>query len=147
MDEFELSSYYSNVWLLQGSNSNNLKQISYCGCPGYTLSYECIVMGSDYFGVTVWSGSAFDGAGGEIILSHNLYNSTESHVRAYGDLECNKGSIVAQGIRIENGTYTSWLTISVSTDMSIECFYDATNSESILGQTKLICCCSDFLNK
>ena len=82
-----------------------------------------------YFGTTVWSGSAFDCAGGEIILLHSLYDSTESHVRAYG--ECNNGSIVAQGITIKNGTYTSRLNISVSTDMigrSIECLYDATNS-------------------
>ena len=81
-------------------------------------------MGS-HFGTTVWRGSAFDCASSEISLLHNNYNST---MRAYG--ECNNGSIVAQGLRTENGvTYISQLNISVSTNIigrTIECLYDLT---------------------
>ena len=92
------------------------------------LSYECKVMGSQ-FGTTVWYGSAFDCAGtsGEISLLHFLYtDDTVSHARASG--ECNKGSIVAQGLRTENDTYyVSRLNVTVTADIigkNIECIYD-----------------------
>ena len=99
-----------------------------------------MVMGSDYFGIMVWSGSAFDCAdtGGEISLLHSFYNSTESHTRAYG--ECNNGSIVARGIRIENGTYISQLNISVSADMigkNIGCF-DALTNSTLVGSAIIL---------
>ena len=51
-------------------------------------------MRGSHFGTTVWTGSAFDCAGGEISLLHFLYSfSSLSHPRAYG--VCNKGFIVA----------------------------------------------------
>ena len=97
-----------------------------------------MVMGTRFV-ATIWSGSAFDCAGGEISLLHSLYNSTfEYHARAYG--ECNNGSIVAQGLRIENGSYISQLNISVSTDRigrNIECFYETTNS-TLVGSTVIL---------
>ena len=134
---------YSNVANMYGchkvafkppGHGSNFELISYCGCPGYTLSYKCAVAGSDHLGTTVWSGSAFDCSGGEINLLHRFYNGTESDtgVRAYG--ECNNSSIVAQGVRVENGTYISQLNISVSNDMigrSIECF-DATADSALV---------------
>ena len=95
-------------------------------------------MGS-YFGTTVWSGSAFDCIGGEISLLHSSYNCTELCGHAYGD--CNDGSIVAQGLRIENGTYISQLNVSVSADMigrSIECLYDTSNSTITLGSAIIV---------
>ena len=100
---------------------------SHCTCPGDTLSYECKVIGSRY-GTTVWHGSVFDCASGEISLLHSFYESTESH--AYG--ECNNGSIVAQSLRVENiMCYASQLNITVNADMvgkNIECIYDDGNT-------------------
>ena len=99
------------------------------------MSYECAAAEGGYSSTTVWRGSAFDCFGDEINLVHILYNNTESHIiRAYG--ECNNGSIVAQGVRIENDTYISQLNVSVSTDMigrSIECFEDTTYSTLLVG--------------
>ena len=88
------------------------------------------------FGTTVWHGSAFDCAGGEISLLHSLYTEdTMPHTRAYG--ECNKGSIVAQGLRIENDTYfISQLNITISADVmgkSIECIYDSAFTSELIG--------------
>ena len=85
------------------------------------------------FGTTVWTGSAFDCTGGEISLLHYLYNfSSLSYPRAYG--VCNKGSIVARSLRVENDIYfISQLNISVSADVigkSIECIYDDGNTHT-----------------
>ena len=87
-----------------------------------------MVMGSRY-GTTVWRGSAFDCAGGEIILLHSFCESTASY--AYG--ECNNGSVVVQSLRVESTCYVSQLNITVGTDMigkSIECIYDDGNTET-----------------
>ena len=78
------------------------------------------------FGTTVWRGSAFDCAAGEISLLHFLYtDDTMSHARAIGD--CNKGSIVAQGLRVENDTYyISQLNVTITADVigkNVECIY------------------------
>ena len=100
------------------------------------MSYECAVAKSGYFGTTVWRGSAIDCPGGEINLLHRLYNDTETHISIHAYGECSNGSIVAQGVRIENGTYISQLNVSVSTDMigrSIQCFEDTTYSTLLVG--------------
>ena len=98
-----------------------------------------MVMGSN-FGTTVWRGSAFDCATGEISLPHALYSSTVSYLRLSG--ECNNGSIVAQGLETENGTkFTSQLNISVSAKVigrNIDCFYDDANNNTKLVGSRTI---------
>ena len=100
-------------------------------CPGYTLIYECTVIG-EHFGATVWGGSAFScqGLGDEIILLHHLFPES-----ALG--ECNHGSMAGYSIRIDNGSYfTSQLNVTVSSDMigkSITCFYDDISELDLVG--------------
>lgn len=91
-----------------------------CVCPGDILTYNCTVHGSPG-GFTVWTGTAFDCPGNEIVLRHNLYLST------FGT--CNSGGIVARGIGVEGNKYTSQLHINVTSDFSgktstVECIYD-----------------------
>ena len=103
-------------------NNSELLLRSSCTCPGYTLTYECRVMG-ERLGATVWEGSAFNCLSNEITLLHRQFLES-----ARG--QCNSGSIVGHSLRIDNGSYlvyTSQLNVTVSSDMigkSIECFYD-----------------------
>ena len=79
---------------------NKLKLItsSDCLCPGDTLTYECVVIGSR-FGATVWRGSAFDCPSSEISLLHSAYAEGSVLCAHYG--ECNNGSIIAQSLSVE----------------------------------------------
>ena len=88
-----------------------------CACPGDTLTYECTVVGGPR-GVTVWTGSGFDCAANEIVLSHKRFlNGT------FGS--CNNGAIVARSVSVEGNNYISQL--NVSSDIAgktIKCLYD-----------------------
>ena len=103
----------------------------HCICPGDTLTYECVVIGSQ-LSTTVWRGTAFECTSGEISLLHSSY-AESSVLRAYG--ECNNGSIIAQGLSIaDNMCYTSQLNITVSAYVigkSIECHYDDSNTATL----------------
>ena len=97
-----------------------LPSIGDCACPGYTLTFECTVMGGSG---TIWRGTTFSCAesNDEIILLHSRFGL----IGAFGT--CNNGTVMAQGIRAENDSYTSQLSIIVSSDVigkSIECVYD-----------------------
>ena len=72
---------------------------------------------------TVWKGTAFNCVerNNEILLIHRRFGLDG----AFGT--CNNGTIIAQGIGVENDSYTSQLSIIVSSDVigkSIECVYD-----------------------
>ena len=79
------------IWHVGNASENKLVQRSSYICPGYTLTYECSVIGNS-FGATVWRGNAFNCTrhGGEISLLHTFYAEGS---RACG--QCNSGSIVA----------------------------------------------------
>ena len=99
--------------------------LSECTCPGFNVTYECTVMGTDA-GFTVWRGSAFNCASNDIILRHMRFASVEG---AMG--ECNKGSIVGHSVTVEAGSfYISQLNVRVSPEVigeNIECILDDTN--------------------
>ena len=103
---------------------NELVVASDCICPGFNLTYECVVMGTDA-GFTVWRGSALDCTSNGIILRHNRFSSMEG---AMG--ECNEGSIIGRS-RLESGLfYISQLSVRVSPEVigrSIECIHDDAN--------------------
>ena len=88
-------------------------------------------------GATIWKGSAFEclSTNNEILLLHS-FNS-----RAQG--ECNNGAIVGRVIRAENNTYTSQLTVTITSEMigkSISCFHDsfeADTNEVVIGSSLL----------
>ena len=94
-----------------------------CICPGDIVTYECTVIGG-HGGTTVWRGSALHCPNSEhmIQLVHGHFASEKE---SFGD--CNDGSIVARGLRVENNSYTSQLNVTLTYDMageSIECVYD-----------------------
>ena len=111
-----------------------------CVCPGDTLTYECMVIGNQ-LGTTVWPGTAFDCANGEISLLHSAYTEN-SVLRAYD--ECNNGLTVALGADVADSVcYISQLNITVSVDMigkSIECHYDDSNTTTsqLIGAANII---------
>ena len=105
---------------------------SNCICPGYTVTFaECTVVGRPV-GATVWKGTAFDHcANDELNLLHLRFGTDDSEVQ-----ECNNGSIIGRGLRVEEGCYTSELTITVSSDMigkSIQCIHYDVNREISVG--------------
>ena len=105
---------------------------SECICPGFNVTYECTVMGTEN-GFTVWQGSALDCIGNEIALRHRLYTSTDG---AQG--ECNSGSILGRSLRLEAGSfYVSQLIIRNSSEVigeSIECvLFDVNATGEVIG--------------
>ena len=74
---------------------------------------------------TVWRGSAFNCANrnNEIFLLDNNFGSMDGNPLS----ECNNGAITGQVIGVEEGFYTSQLSVTVSSDLigkTIECAYD-----------------------
>ena len=75
----------------------------------YILTYTCTVEGNRS---TIWSGSAFDCAGNEIILHHSRFPGEG----VTG--ECNNGTIIAHSVRVEdNSHYTSQLNVTISSGL------------------------------
>ena len=113
-----------------------------CTCPGDTLTFECAVMGKSY-GLTVWTGSVFSNclAVQEIVLFHSDIGANgASTLRKCSYIHGNV-SIVAQGLRVENGSYISQLNVTVTSDVigkSIECLYDnQINTTTTVGSLNL----------
>ena len=110
---------------------NGLVELSGCTCPGYTLTYECTVMGGPG-GATVWHGTSFNCtmSDHEIVLLHSRFESNTGTLRM-----CSNGAIVGRSLRVENnGRYTSQLNVTVSSDMtgeSIECAHDHETTDTI----------------
>ena len=105
---------------------------SECICPGFSVTYECIVMGTED-GFTVWRGSALDCIGNEITLRHRLYTSIDG---ALG--ECNRGSVQGHSLRLEaESLYISQLSIRNSSEVigeSIECvLFDVNATDEVIG--------------
>ena len=87
-----------------------------CLCPGDMLLYECTTVGR---GTTVWRGSAFMSCD-YIALLHSQFDQS-----TYGI--CNNGALIGNSVRVENGSYTSQLNITISRELdktSIECIHD-----------------------
>ena len=105
---------------------------SECICPGFSVTYECTVMGTEN-GFTVWQGSALDCIGNEITLRHRLYTSRDG---AYG--ECNRGLVRGRSLRIEAGSFyvsqLSIINISKVIGDSIECvLFDVNATAKVIG--------------
>ena len=104
--------------LLEASINND------CICPGDIVTYECTVVGN-YGGFTVWMGDFFHCSSGKRVielLHRPLVEGGTSNERT-----CNNGAVVGRIIRVENGTFTSQLNVSLTPDIvgkSIECAND-----------------------
>ena len=98
-----------------------------CICFGDTVTYECTVVGNNG-GITVWMGDFFHCSNGrrEIELFHNDFTSVQGG-GAYSTWICNNGNVVGRIVRAENGSYTSQLNVTLTSDIvgqSIACTYD-----------------------
>ena len=95
-------------------NSSGLVLLNDCVCPGEEVTFECTVCG--ILAATVWTGSLFDCAGGEILLRHRQFE--------YGSAigECNNGTVVARSIGVSdvNGSYcySSQLNVIINSVMN-----------------------------
>ena len=79
--EFELASVesdeilnYYNIADRSNALRNKMTITSECICPGFGVTYECTVKGTEN-GFTVWRGSALVCVGNEITLRHRLFTS------------------------------------------------------------------------
>ena len=112
--------------------SNEFTAINDCTCQGYDSVYECSVSGGI---ATIWKGTAFDcqlGAN-EIALLHNNFTLQRAET-------CNNGNITGQSVRVQNGTFTSQLTVRVSDELNgstIVCAYDTEGDTPVVGSTQL----------
>ena len=116
------------LYLLTGfaSSISGFTEVNDCTCEGYEQIYECKVTGN---GATIWKGSAFNCSASEIAISY-LFTSGS----------CNNGAIVGRLVRAENGSYTSQLTVSVSSDMigrNISCFHDIGANTMLIGTSNV----------
>ena len=111
---------------------NELMLTSKCICPGFSMTYECTVMGTEN-GFTVWQGSALDCIGNEITLRHRLFTSRDG---AQG--ECNSGSVLGRSLMLEAGSfYVSQLSIRNISEVigeSVECLlFDVNATAEVIG--------------
>ena len=102
-----------------------------CICPGDVVIYKCTVMGGLFGGSTVFRGksSPFVSCTGEsinkeglLILPHSLFNQSQGVKRT-----CNNGTIIGRSLSVKNGTYSSQLSITVTSELigdTIECAQD-----------------------
>jgi molybdopterin-binding protein len=109
--------------------------------------YECTVFG-DYGGITVWMGDFFHCSNGkqEIALVHSQF-TLGPEGEASNSRTCNSGDarhmIVGKIVRVENGSFTSQLNVTLPPDSniiagkSIECAYDNGTSVYPIGTATL----------
>ena len=84
-----------------------------CACPDELLTFTCTVTGTRT-GATVWAGSAFNCAGGEISLRHEGFFQSGGISR-----DCNNEVIVARSVSVVNETcFTSELNVTVSAELN-----------------------------
>ena len=82
-------------------------------------------MEGESYGQTIWTGGVFRNCVNEIVLYHYEFGANRTTTRG---CYISNNFIVAQGLRVENGShYISQLNVTVTSDMigkSIECDYD-----------------------
>ena len=100
---------------------------SVCICPGQLVIYECTTEGP---GSTRWRGSVFNCTSNEIRLRHSQFDSGS----AVG--VCNDGAILARGIRRDNLTFISQLSVTIEKSMmgkTIQCLHHDGINGNIVG--------------
>ena len=111
-------------------------KLTSCTCPGYTVTYECTVMG----GIgTVWRGSAIncENSANEVFLLHNRFGLSD---RDYTKT-CNNGTISGRGVRVTGGFYTSQLSVKISLDLlgkTVECAPSGESSQAADYESQMI---------
>ena len=111
-----------------------------CVCPGDIVTYECIVNG-DPGGITVWMGEFFRCPSGKqvIELVHSQFSNGPGG-ELFSTRICNDGNIIGRIVRIENGSFTSQLNVTLTSGIvgkSILCIYDYGTSIRRVGSLNL----------
>ena len=114
-------------------SSNQFVAINDCTCQGHDVTYECTVFGK---GATIWKGTAFDCSltNNELAIFHTI-NFTSQR-----PLPCNNGAIVGRAVKVENGSYTSQITIRVSDEVNgttVVCAHDNGTLSTEIGSAIL----------
>ena len=102
-------------------------KITDCICPGYSVTYECTVIGG--LG-TVWRGTAFNSCG-EIFLLHDRFG--ENYTKT-----CNNGEISGGSLGVFGSFYVSQLSVKVrfsSIGKTVQCAHDDENTVIIGSST------------
>ena len=97
-----------------------------CICLGNTVTYECTVRG-EYGGFTLWVGDFFHCSSREKVIELGHRELLINNVQGGATEVCNNGNIVGRIIQVENGSFTSQLNVTLTSDIvgkSIECAYD-----------------------
>ena len=100
------------------------------------MTIEYTVNGTSH-GTTIWKGEFFDCLSEEVALPHYKF------IDRYD--ECNNGSVVGKGLKIEDNHYTSQLNVSLEESMigkTIECHYEGggqTFIDSVIINTTGMC--------
>ena len=102
-----------------------------CTCQGYDQIYECRILGE---GATIWKGTVLDclATNNEILFLHSI-NSTSQR-------ECNSGTVTGRLIHTDNNSYTSQLTVRVSSEVigrNISCIHDSDGATNVIGSSLL----------
>ena len=123
--------FYHIECIGNGDQGLVLQTNSSCGvCAGQQLLYECTVVGP---GTTIWEGSAFQCAGGSILLSHSQFLSGITDV-------CNNGDIVGRSLSVDNNCYTSQLSITTDVTMdgeTILCVHNNRSKDITIGASTI----------
>ena len=103
-----------------------------CTCEGYSQVYECTV---DRESATVWTGTAFNcpRTNNEIFFQHGIPNAVNA--------SCNNGAISGRVVRADNDSYTSQLSILVTSEVlggNVSCLSDGMRGTTLIGSTSLI---------
>ena len=110
-------------------SQNSFDAITECVCPQDVITYECTVCGGL---LTVWEGSLFECASGQIILTNSEFGIPGA---AFG--VCNNGAVVGRGLSIEDGCYTSQLNVTFDARLQgrvVRCSVDDGTLSSEVGR-------------
>ena len=128
---YSLSSLLNILAVKGTSELNAFRDTSTCTCTGTIKTYQCTVFGS---GATIWNGTALmcPSSANEIRLLHSQFQDGIT-------TECDGGNIVGRSIATQNRSYTSQLSISVTSQIngqSVHCIHDALH-RTIIGSASI----------
>ena len=115
--------------LLIGCNGLTPSESKLCACVDQGLTFNCTINGS---GITEWSGSAFDCPGGILLRHLNFMDGTMGI--------CNSGQIVGRSLGVDNGCYSSQLTVNATASLnntSVQCVHNLLGEKNTIGVISL----------
>ena len=121
-------------------SSGELIKLTECACPGDSITYNCVIIGSGY---TIWQGSAFNcsepSQRNQIVLQHSQFRDYDNSVFGM----CNNGAIVGHSLAKNDteNTYISQLTITITSYLigsTIECVHRTLDGiETTINSSKI----------